>query len=145
VFTYRREVLLADLASAVRINAVTLEDLPASQRHVRFNEVIDLVGEAWMAFLRSLGEELLPQVAAVVHVSCDYSRDVKLGELAIDLRVTRIGRSSFALGFALQQGGATPATGDLVLVHQDWITMAAKPLSEVQRSLLEQHLDPAPG
>ncbi|MCW2622287.1 MAG: hypothetical protein JWL64_1889, partial [Frankiales bacterium] len=101
MYTYSRDVLLADLANAVRLNATTLDDLPTSQQHVRFDEVIGLVGEAWMEFLRSLGEELLPNVAAVVHVSCDYGRDVKLGAISIELSVTRIGRSSFTLSFAL--------------------------------------------
>jgi acyl-CoA thioesterase FadM len=144
VFTYHRDVVLSDLFNVARLGASTLEELPHSQRHVRFDHVIGLFWEAWMAFLYSLGEQLQPQVVAVVHAESDYRGQVEPGPIEINVAVSRIGRSSFGLSFDLIQHGASRVTGMQVFSHQDWVALKSKELSEVQRGLLAGHLAEVP-
>jgi acyl-CoA thioesterase FadM len=140
VLTFHREIVLGDLSNVERLGATSLEDLPHSQRHVRYDHVVGLFWEAWMAFLLSFGEELLPKTVAVVHAETDYTGQVEPGPVTIDVAVSRIGRSSFALSFDLQQDGTSRATSVHVFVHQDWAALKAQELNETQRALLTGHL-----
>lgn len=119
----------------------SLEDLPPHRRHLGFDRVVGLLGEAWVAFVRTLDPALLEAVG-VVHVSCDYAREVGPGPVEVTVEVTRLGTSSVALGLRVHQAGAVPVQATVVLVHKDFGAVRAVPLTAGHRALLAQHAAP---
>lgn len=137
---YHRVLTLADLPGAARAGATTIEELPASLRHLAFDRVIGLLGEAWVSFLRSLGDVLRPRDVGVVHVACDYVREVKPGALSVKIEVQQLGTSSVTLRLELVQDGSAAVHGLIVLARKDFAAVRAVPLLPDQRTALAAHL-----
>jgi acyl-CoA thioester hydrolase len=107
---------------------------PGRGAHLTFDRILGRCGEAWIAFLRDLGgfgtEIICPRVEV------DYLREVGAGDLAIEVEVLYVGRSSFRLGLTVLQGGEQAAHAEVVLVAFDYATGASRALTDEQRAAL---------
>lgn len=101
--------------------------------------------EAYEAFMAGAGFGLgnLLQAGAtafpIVHAEADYRAPLRVGdELTVALRVKRLGRASFALGYSLTRAGRV--VGCVTTVHTaiDGRTGRAKPLPARLRKALER-------
>lgn len=111
---------------------------PGRGAHLTFDRILGRCGEAWMAFLADLGGFGVEIICPRVEV--DYLREVGAGDLLIDVTVLSVGRTSFRLRLAMAQGGTAVATAEVVLVAFDYTAGASVPLTEQQRTALQQHL-----
>ena len=75
----------------------------------------------------------------VARAEIDYRASAHMGDvLEIDIRVTRLGRSSFDFSYRVTGGdGAVVAEAKTTQVCYDWETRASKPLSDERRREIE--------
>jgi acyl-CoA thioesterase FadM len=110
---------------------------PGRGEHLTFDRILGRCGEAWMAFLGALGgfgtEIICPRVEV------DYLKEVGVGDLAIEVVVVHVGRSSFRLGMTVVQGGEKVAHAEVVLVAFDYTSGASQPLTDGQSDALRTH------
>jgi acyl-CoA thioesterase FadM len=107
---------------------------PGRGAHLTFDRILGRCGEAWIAFLSDLGgfgtEIICPRVEV------DYFREVCAGDLAIDVVVLHVGRTSFRLGLTVKQAGEKAAHAEVVLVAFDYTTGTSQALTGAQRAAL---------
>ncbi len=88
------------------------------------------------------GEEegvLRPLIAAT---QCQYKRPVIAPtQVRVQAFVTRIGNSSFTLGYRAYEGDAVVATGDSVVVITSKATERPTPIPPEMRQALQRHLE----
>jgi acyl-CoA thioesterase FadM len=133
VYTWTSQVLPEDISV---IGGVLDPTAPGRGAHLTFDRILGRCGEAWIAFLADLGgfgtEIICPRVEV------DYLREVGAGDLAIDVDVLHVGRSSFRLGMTVLQGGERAAHAEVVLVAFDYSAGSSQPLTEGQRAALSE-------
>jgi acyl-CoA thioester hydrolase len=86
-------------------------------------------------FLEVLGNGLLLNDFVLARCAVDYRSPVTQedGHIDVELRLTRVGRSSVTTAERITvpaRGGALAAECEAVLVHYDWDTGKSKPLTE---------------
>jgi acyl-CoA thioester hydrolase len=131
VYTWTSDVLPDDITI---IGGVLDPTAPGRGAHLTFDRILGRCGEAWIAFLSDLGgfgtEIICPRVEV------DYFREVAAGDLAIEVVVLHVGRTSFRLGLTVLQGGEKAAHAEVVLVAFDYASGASQPLTDAQRTAL---------
>ena len=75
----------------------------------------------------------------VAHSEIDYLSSVEMGEvLEIDIRVSRMGNSSFDFSYSVRAAqGRLVAEAKTTQVGYDWVTRTKKPLSDERRRRIE--------
>lgn len=136
--THLSEVVPEDLRS---LAAEVDPTAPGFGSHLNFDQILRRCGHAWIDFLGAVGFE---GGVIVPRVEVDYVREVGLGPLQVDVRVLRLGGTSFRLGLEVSQRGAVAARAEAVLVRYDYATRRPLPLTDAQRALLQPHLAQAP-
>jgi acyl-CoA thioester hydrolase len=111
--------------------------------HVNQSVYHEFLEEGRVALLEAIGRRGEPSFV-LAHVELDHRRELRLedGEATVELRVTAISRSSFALDHdILTRDRTLVASGRSVLVGWDPETRAARPLSPAER---ERLVSPSP-
>jgi 4-hydroxybenzoyl-CoA thioesterase/acyl-CoA thioester hydrolase len=117
---------------ATRIRFV---DTDASTR-IHFSAMLRYFEAAEQEFLRSLGHEFSNLEGAGmgfprVHVECTYTSMVRYDDLMnIEVRVERVGNSSYTLAYAASVGDRPVAHGTITVVCIDLKTQRSRPLPE---------------
>ena len=75
-------------------------------------------------------------------VEVDYLSEVGLGPLRVSVVVLSLGRTSFRLRMEVRQDEVLAARAEAVLVAFDYPTRSAAPLTDAQRGVLVEQLDP---
>jgi len=124
---------------------IRIHNVDAAQR-LFFADQFVLAHDAWEACLESLGLSLgsvlgeRDYVFPIVHAEADYAAPLSVGD-RIDITVTceRVGRTSFAVGFALSKGEGAPV-GRVTHVHVsvDKGTGRSMPIPPELRDVLEK-------
>lgn len=95
-------------------------------------------------FLRSIGHpytclENAPLRYPRVHVECDFHAALRCDDqISTEVRVKRVGASSFTLGFSVRHGEQEAATGSITVVCIDGGTARAHPLPPELAAKLRQ-------
>ena len=93
----------------------------------------------FMKLMEPFGDRKLNYVLANVHI--DYLAEMHYpGMIDIGVRMTRIGRSSFATGYGVFLGDVCHATATCVNVHFDRATRKSAPFDEDVKALLIAHM-----
>jgi YbgC/YbaW family acyl-CoA thioester hydrolase len=114
---------------------VRFVDTDASGR-IHFTAMLRHFEAAEQDFLRSIGAFYKTGYLAGVgfprvHAECDYTGMVAFDDpLDIEVRVDRIGNSSYTLGYAATVDGRAVAHGKLVIVCIDLGTQKSRPIPE---------------
>lgn len=111
---------------------------PGYGNHLSFDAILRRCGIAWTTFLHELpgfGSGVI-----VPRLEVDYLREVDTGPLDIDVRVTKVGTTSFRVRCSVTQQGSRCAEVDVVLVSFDYDGRTPLPLTEEQRAALEAHV-----
>jgi acyl-CoA thioester hydrolase len=111
---------------------------PGRGAHLTFDRILGRCGEAWMAFLAELGGFGVEIICPRVEV--DYLREVGAGDLAIEVAVLSVGRTSFRLQLQMTQHDLPVARAEVVLVAFDYATGTSVALTDGQRTALQRHL-----
>jgi 1,4-dihydroxy-2-naphthoyl-CoA hydrolase len=106
--------------------------------------VFELFHDAYAAMVEDLGVEyeshfgISAYATPIVHAEADYRRPIRPGEhLVVEVRVERVGESSFSLGFRIVDGeGVERATGHETHVTIDPSRFASIPLPDNLRAAL---------
>lgn len=110
---------------------------PGYGNHLSFDAILRRCGIAWTTFLHELpgfGTGVI-----VPRLEVDYLREVDLGALDIDVRVMKVGTTSFTVRCTVTQQGRRCADVDVVLVSFDYDGRTPRPLTEDQRLALQAH------
>ncbi len=76
-----------------------------------------------------------------VHVECDYLAALRYDDVAaIEVRVERVGNSSFTLGFLVRRDGEDAAKGKIVVVAMDRESGRSRALPEKLAEILRQRM-----
>lgn len=93
----------------------------------------------FMRLMEPFGDRKLNYVLANVHI--DYLAEMHYpGMIDIGVRMTRIGRSSFATGYGVFLGDVCHATATCVNVHFDQTTRKSAPFDEDVKAMLIAHM-----
>ena len=117
--------------------------------HVNNVKYFEYYQEARIAFLATCGQTLLraegTEQFVVARLTVDYRRPMpfRLEPFPIDSWVTRIGRSSYDVRSHIRDGDEVLSRATAGLVAYDLASARARPLTEAERSALEQALEPA--
>jgi len=105
--------------------------------HEVYEQFMEEIGFGFDGIIRT-GEYLIP----IVHAEADYKRMLRTGERAIiDMHVSRIGRSSYALDYTIRTpDGASVGKCRTVHVTTDVTTNRKIPLPENLRAALTPYL-----
>ena len=110
---------------------------PGYGNHLSFDAILRRCGIAWTTFLHELpgfGTGVI-----VPRLQVDYLREVDVGPLDIDVRVTKVGTTSFRVRCTVTQLDRRCAEVDVVLVSFDYDGRTPVPLTDDQRELLGLH------
>jgi acyl-CoA thioesterase FadM len=110
---------------------------PGRGEHLTFDRILGRCGEAWMAFLGDLGGFGVEIICPRVEV--DYLREVGAGDLAIEVAVLSVGRTSFRLQLQMGQHDLPVARAEVVLVAFDYAAGESVALTDGQRTALQAH------
>lgn len=126
---------------------VRFVDTDASAR-IHYTAMFRHFEAAEMEFFRHIGLSY-PDIARAgysfprVRVECQYTGAVGYEDLLdIAVRVERLGRASFTLGFAASLAGRPVAEGRITVVCMDIATQRSRPLPEDFRQVLESTCTP---
>jgi acyl-CoA thioester hydrolase len=109
---------------------------PGYGMHLPFYLVLLRCGLAWRKFLLSL--DGFADGVIVPHLSADFAAEVNVGELEVELQVTKIGTTSFTLRCTVRQDSTEAAYVDVVLVNFDYAGGSPLALTAYQRDQLER-------
>lgn len=112
---------------------------PGGGMHLNFDVILRRCGLAWMTLLTEL--ECFGLEVIVPRLEVDYHREVGSGELEIEVRVIKIGTTSFRLRLDVLQERQLAAQAEVVLVVFDYDRKAPQKLSTEQRAALELHYE----
>ena len=112
---------------------------PGYGEHLTFDRILRRCGQAWMWFLREVGE--FDSGVIVPRVEVDYLTEVDVGGLDVDVSVLSVGRTSFRIRCAVSQEGRPAARVDVVLVSFGYDERRPVPLTDPQRAVLQAHLE----
>ena len=115
--------------------------------HINHARFATLFEDARIGLMRSLapdGEDLATRGMILARLEIDYVRPLVLDDEPVTVRagVVRIGTSSFAVDYALEQRGAICARGLSVLVAYDYRAGRSRPLTPSERDQLSAALEP---
>ncbi len=117
-------------------------DTDASGR-IHYTAMFRYFESAEIEFMRELGISYISQVLGLprVHVECDFKTAILYDDsLDIEVRLTKLGRSSLRLEFLAWKSGAAAAHGAVVIACMDRETQQAIPIPEEMRRKLEGSL-----
>ena len=109
--------------------------------HVNHARYLGYLEDAHLAFMTSAdGPGLELRNVIIARWEVDYVKPATLSDqpLTVNLWVTHVGRSSFALGYALEQDGAVAVRASSVIVAYDYTRERSQQLSQAQRAGLER-------
>ena len=114
--------------------------------HVNHSRFATLFEDARIGMLSSLapdGRALPARGMILARLEIDYVRPLMVDPepVSVFARVVRIGTSSFAIDYELQQHGAICARGLSVLVAYDYRSGRSRPLSAEERRQLEAAME----
>jgi acyl-CoA thioesterase FadM len=107
---------------------------PGYGTHLAFHQVLQRCGVAWRAFLASLPG--VDKGLIVPNMNADFIAEVQVGTLDIDVRLVRIGTSSFTVVCEASQDGTPAASVDVVLANFDYNRRTTFPLTPGQLTQL---------
>lgn len=86
--------------------------------HVPAFLAIEVAGYAWDDALRAVSAgELSAAAVVIVNVDANFSRELLVGDAQFFVSLRKIGRTSFVLETAIEQGGNIGAVATFALVH----------------------------
>jgi acyl-CoA thioester hydrolase len=115
-------------------------------RHVNNAVYLTYVEDARIAFFQALntgdGRGFFGRGIIVARTEVDYVRPAMFGRgpVQVTVDVQSIGRRSWRMGYVLGQGGEEVARSVTVMVAYDYKTQTSRPLEDVERAALEEHL-----
>lgn len=110
--------------------------------HVTHYVAIEVAADAWAIALAEACADLLgPSDLAVVHVDCDFERELFVGEVDVEVTLVDVGSSSLRFAIDLSQAGRHAGTVRTVLCRVGPHRIHSVPLSDAQRAALESLLD----
>ncbi len=124
---------------------IRFSDTDASGR-IHYSSLFRHFEAAEEEFLRTLGFDYTQIGRAEVawprvHAECDISGALRHDDaVETQVSVARVGHSSFALAYLLENGGVECARGKVVIVCMDVATQKARPLPAAFASILRQQL-----
>jgi acyl-CoA thioesterase FadM len=111
---------------------------PVPTNHVPYYLAHEAMSDAWNRAIFTACEGVMaPNELGVVHVSSDFSRELFVGEVSIEVHVEQLGNSSITVKLALAQYDRPAATMTAVLARVDPLRQHSVPLTDAQRSALE--------
>lgn len=134
VYRYDSTVGPGDIGSLARAVDPTA---PGGGEHLNFDVILRRCGHAWMLMLNELGG--FGSGVIVPRLEVDYHREVGLGDLAIEVVVVQVGRTSFRLRLHVLQAERLAARVEVVLVVFDYERKTPMPLTAEQRQALARH------
>jgi len=119
------------------------------QRIVYYGKYLEYFDNALYEYFRSLGfepgamNERFGFDTSVVHAEIDYVSPASFDDLLdIGVRVTRMGRTSFAATFEIRESERLICRASLVLVNYDAATARARPLpANIREAINKSNLD----
>lgn len=114
--------------------------------NARYLSYLEEARIAWSAWLgREHGVDVMGTGAIVARIEIDYRRPIALSPEPLDVRigVTRVGTSSFTLGYTIDQDGARAAEATSVVVTYDYAAGRSRVLPEPALAVLRDLLAPA--
>lgn len=121
--------------------SVRFDDLD-SYGHVNNVMLADYLQEARIDFVhRHLADPSAPHERAVVaHQVIEYLRPIPhlTAPVTIEMRVTRVGASSYHLAYAVRDGETVLATATTAMVAYDVDAAESRPLTDRERAVLER-------
>ncbi|MFN2569212.1 MAG: acyl-CoA thioesterase [Candidatus Dormibacteria bacterium] len=109
--------------------------------HVNHARYLAYLEDAHLAFLTSAEGPALSLTGVIIaHWEIDYVRPATLASdpLRVSLWVNHVGRSSFALGYTIDQAGDVAVRASSVIVAYDYAQGRARQLTPAQRAGLER-------
>lgn len=109
--------------------------------HVNHARYLSYLEDAHLAFMTSSeGPELSLTGVIIAHWDIDYVRPALLEAepLTVSIWVTHVGRSSFALGYTVDQRGEVAVRANSVIVAYDYAHARSRQLTPSQRAGLER-------
>ena len=107
---------------------------PGYGNHLSFDAILRRCGLAWTTFLNAVGG--FGSGVIVPRLAVDYLSEVNLGQLDIDVSVSKVGTTSFTIRCDVSQDGRPCAAVDVVLVCFDYGGRVPVPLTDAQRAAL---------
>ena len=120
-------------------------DTDASRR-IHFSAMLRYFEAAEQEFLRSIGHHFADIHATGmgfprVHVECTYTSAVGYDDLMnIEVRLERVGNSSYTLAYAASVSDRPVAHGSITVVCIDLSTQRSRPLPDEMAKRLREHL-----
>ena len=121
-------------------------DTDASGR-IHYTAMFRYFESAEIEWMRELGISYIGSKIGLprVRVECDFRKAIAYDDLLeIEVRLTKLGGSSFRLEFAALRAGVAAAQGAVVIACMDRETGQAIPIPDEMRGKLEGVLEPAP-
>ena len=114
--------------------------------HVNNVKYFEYYQEARLAFLTSLGRDERNLMLVVARVNVDYKRPILFRPVPyiVESWVTRVGNSSFAMQSEIRDGDQVLSRADTVLVTWDLETQKSRPLTDQERTILTDVVEPEP-
>ncbi|WP_084727303.1 hotdog domain-containing protein [Rhodococcoides yunnanense] len=114
----------------------TREGTIVDDAHVPAYLALELATEAWASALHhaSAGAFTAREVV-IVNVASDFSRELLVGTVDVEVVVKRVGRSSVVVEVGIEQDGVRAAVASFTLVHV--VDGVARPFTHAQRRILE--------
>jgi acyl-CoA thioester hydrolase len=117
-------------------------------RHVNNAVYLTYLEDARIAFFQALdtkdGKGFFGRGIIVARMEVDYVKPALFGHGSIQVTVDiqSIGRRSWRMGYVLRQGNDEVARAVGVMVAYDYKQQVSRPLDDVERAALEEHLSP---
>jgi len=114
--------------------------------HVNNVKYFEYYQEARLAFLTSLGRDERNLMLVVARVNVDYKRPILFRPVPyiVESWVTRVGNSSFAMQSEIRDGAQVLSRAETVLVTWDTGTQKSRPLTDQERTILTDVVEPEP-
>jgi acyl-CoA thioesterase FadM len=111
---------------------------PVATTHVPYYLALEVMSDAWaIAIFTACDGVMQPNELGVVHVTCDFGRELFVGEATVDVSLQSLGTSSMTLSLTLSQHGHQAAAMTAVLARVDPLRLTSVPLTPAQRTALE--------
>lgn len=110
--------------------------------HVNHARYLGYLEDAHLAFMTTAdGPGLELRSVIIARWEVDYVRPALLSDqpLTVNVWVTHVGRSSFSLGYAVEQEGSVAARATSVIVAYDYSRGRSQQLTPAQRAGLERY------
>ena len=115
-------------------------------RHVNNAVYLTYVEDARIAFFQALntgdGKGFFGRGIIVARTEVDYVKPALFGHglVNVTVEVLDIGRRSWRMGYEMRQAGEVVARAVTVMVAYEYQQQVSRPLEDVERTALEEHL-----